>query len=776
MVASIFLILLYFTMSSIVFSTCSDLFKPAYFVFLYLMQVKPAIAQLIHPKGAIRILLLILSVSCKIAFAQTGISDSLRSILKNAPNDTTRCGILYRMIEDENDVTIWPAYNDLLTELCNKNLAETRPGQAEHKTFLKYYGEAMNNTGYLASSRGDHVHALEYYEKSLKIREEQGDLEGVASSFNNIGFIYKNLGDIPKALEYYEESLKIREKMGEKAGIASTLVNLASIYADQGDEQKSLEYCARSLKLSEGINNKEMMTAALINMAVTYKGLGDTSKALEYFSRALSISEQAGYKDRIAFSLNNIGTIYLDRHDYKNAMDYFNKSLQTAEKSGSKRAIVLVLDNMANVFQQQKKYSTALAYADKSLRLSKEMGYPDCIRDVSRILVSIYKATGNYQKALESYETYVLMRDSVNNKKARESSIKSQLKYGYEKKAAADSVRVAAEKEVVDAQLRQEKTQRRALYGGLALVALFAVFMFNRFRVTRKQKKIIELKEQQTKEQNVIITQQKHIVEEKHKEITDSINYAERIQRSFLATKELLDENLGEYFILFKPKDVVSGDFYWAASRASATQNLFYLCTADSTGHGVPGAIMSLLNITSIEGAIREGHTSPADILNETRKTIIERLKKDGSAEGGKDGMDCSLCVFDFTNMKLYIAAANNPVWIVRKGEGVTPGVVEVKPDKMPVGKHDKQQVSFARQEFDLQKGDVVYTLTDGFPDQFGGSNGKKFMSKNLRELLAANAHLPMQQQKELLESTFKNWISSLEQVDDVTVIGVRIS
>ncbi len=309
------------------------------------------------------------------------------------------------------------------------------------------------------------------------------------------------------------------------------------------------------------------------------------------------------------------------------------------------------------------------------------------------------------------------------------------------------------------------------------------------FYIKSREKKLVAQKEKLEKkveertaevvEEKKVVEQQKHIIEEKHKEITDSINYAERIQRSFLATKDLLDENLAStgsatdsYFVYFKPKDVVSGDFYWASKLSNDN---FALVTADSTGHGVPGAIMSLLNITSIESAIKEGFLQPADILNVTRQTIIERLKKDGSAEGGKDGMDCSLISFDFKTKKLTVSAANNPVWIIRKNElGVTE-VLDIKPDKMPVGKHDKDSISFTQQEIQLQGGDVVYTLTDGFPDQFGGEKGKKFMSKNLRELLVTNSHLPMQEQHELLNETFTDWVGNLEQVDDVCVIGVRV-
>ena len=312
----------------------------------------------------------------------------------------------------------------------------------------------------------------------------------------------------------------------------------------------------------------------------------------------------------------------------------------------------------------------------------------------------------------------------------------------------------------------------RTIWAYIGYVVGFILFVYAiiRISVSRLVKAKNQL-EKVVKERTAEVVEQKHLIEEKHKEITDSINYAERIQRSFLATKDVLDENLKDYFVFFKPKDVVSGDFYWAHKLSNEN---FVLATADSTGHGVPGAIMSLLNITSLEKAI-EYHHEPADILNYTRQNIIERLKKDGSAEGGKDGMDASLIVFDFLNRKLSIAAANNPVWIVRKNENTGTELIEVKPEKMPVGKHDKQDVPFTQQELLLQSGDVVYTLTDGFPDQFGGEKGKKFMSKNLRELLAVNSHLPMQQQKDILLKTFTNWVGALEQIDDVTIIGVRI-
>lgn len=320
----------------------------------------------------------------------------------------------------------------------------------------------------------------------------------------------------------------------------------------------------------------------------------------------------------------------------------------------------------------------------------------------------------------------------------------------------------------------------------LAFFYLAWLFIKQRERKIKQRQKELEAK---IDEATFEIKHQKHIIEEKHKEITDSINYAERIQRSFLATEEILNTHLSahsshgknhpqtgsNYFIFFKPKNVVSGDFYFASPLSNGQ---FLLATADSTGHGVPGAIMSILNITCLEKAIEEGLTNPAEILNYTRIQIIERLKKDGSAEGGKDGMDCSLTVYDFKNKKLVVASAHSHVWVVRNvldSSSKLPNVIEIKPDKMPVGKHENQTISFKQHEVDLQKGDVIYTLTDGFSDQFGGRKGKKFMSKKLLQLLATHAHLPMDEQKTLFEKIFLDWLGDLEQIDDVTLIGVRI-
>lgn len=297
---------------------------------------------------------------------------------------------------------------------------------------------------------------------------------------------------------------------------------------------------------------------------------------------------------------------------------------------------------------------------------------------------------------------------------------------------------------------------------------LFIIIIYLAIRVTvmrlRRQKEKLEMI---VKERTAEVVAQKQMLETAYVEIKDSIRYAKRIQNALLASDKLLGEHLPEYFIYYKPKDIVSGDFYWAQPKG----DWLYMITADCTGHGVPGAFMSLLNISFLNEAISTtAFVSPAEILGEVRAQIIEVLRSDGSEEGGKDGMDCVLCAYNFNTRQLLFSAANNPLWICRDRT-----ILEFKADKYPVGKHIRENEPFRLQEVMLLPGDIVYTFTDGYADQFGGPDGKKFKVKQLKELLLSIAHLPMNEQKDVVSKTLRKWKKGIEQIDDILVLGVKI-
>lgn len=681
-------------------------------------------------------------------------------------------------------------HNHEMVSIATNNIGSIYFNTGNYSRALEYYLKSLRiseeikdslgiaqylfNIGSIHEKQGDMQRTLVYYNRSLIISQKIKNIEGIANSLNNLANVYINLGDIPKAIEYYHQSLKLFEQTKDNSGIASTLNNIGLVYSDQGDMPKALEYFEKGFRIRKNNDDKRGMAFSLNNIGGIYSKKGDIKKALEYYNMSLKIREELNDKRGIASSLTNIGAVYAKQNNFNIALTYFQKSLTIKEELEDKDGIIYSLNHMASIMLSKGNVKEANQFANRSFKIAKELGYPDNLKMAAETQKTVFQKQNKYKEAFEMYELEIKMRDSIFNQDTRKASVKKQIQYQYEKKAAADSVKNFEERAVKNAlltaqqaQLNQEKTTRYALFGGLALVALFGVFMFNRFKVTQKQKTIIELKEQETLKQNEIISHQKHLVEEKHKEITDSINYAERIQRALLASKKLLDNHLKEYFILFKPKDIVSGDFYWATVLPNKQ---FVIVTADSTGHGVPGAIMSIVNIASLKEAVIQGINAPDLLLNETRRLIIENLKNDGSVDGGKDGMDGSLLQFDFENLELQCASANNPIWIIRSGE-----LIEIKADRMPIGKHDKDQTPFTLNRINLQKGDVIYTLTDGFPDQFGGVNGKKFKLKQLQGILLSIASEPLEIQKQKLNTVFDTWKGGLEQVDDVCLIGIRV-
>ena len=641
--------------------------------------------------------------------------------------------------------------------------------------------------------------SIESFNRCLQVSSEIKDSTLIAYSLDGLANIYKNNENIPKALEFLIKSEKIKTATHDGFGLTFTYSSFSEIYESQNDYTKALEYSYKCLRimndsLLHGRSSKDDVSHFLCDIGFLHIKQQDYTKALKAFTKALQLSKEYGEnkqsiafchyylgevnlklsnfdvaldwfekglnisqanddKAGIAYCFSDLGELYIKKNEYNIALDYYNKALKLYEETASKEGAIYSLNKMSNIYFKRNDFNSASLYSLKSLQLSKEIGFPKNIQDVAKQLYTVYKKQNNSTKALQMHELYIQMRDSINNKESQKNILKKQFQYEYEKKVSSDSLKVSEERKINKLNAEKEQSQRYFLYIGLIVVIVFSGFMFKKYRETQAQKLIIE--------------KQKHLVEEKHKEITDSINYAERIQRSLLASEELLNENLKESFVFFKPKDVVSGDFYWATKLSN---NQFAMVTADSTGHGVPGAIMSILNISCLKETVKEGFTEPSEILNHTRNKIIEILKKDGSIEGGKDGMDCSLVCFDFTKDKLTYSAANNPIWIVRGKQ-----IMEFSPDKMPVGKHDRDTISFSQHQIELQKNDMVYTLTDGMPDQFGGPKGKKYMYKQLKELLISISDLSMNEQKEKITESLNSWIGEIEQVDDITIIGIKV-
>ncbi|HRG00108.1 MAG TPA: tetratricopeptide repeat protein [Bacteroidia bacterium] len=634
--------------------------------------------------------------------------------------------------------------------ITSKNVLISKSGQ---NTKIK----ALANIANIFKEQGNFTKALENYLTSLKLAENIEDKKTISQNLYNIGSIYSEKSNYPKALEYYFKCLKIAEDINDEKGIGRTLMSIGLIYKEESNYIKSNEYYFKSLKIAEKTGDIIGIESNLGNIANIFVIQTNYEKALEYYFKVLQISEKIGDKKVIGNTLGSIAGVYDYQTNSKKALEYYTKSLENLEQTGDKQIIAQTLGNIGIFYTRIGKYKEAEHNLKKALIIAKESEIENIELNIHNFLTILYQKINQPSLAFEHYKKYITLRDSIFSKENSKKIMRSEMNYEYEKKQAIEKAvhqtELKQQKAIADEKSRKQQIITWSIVFSLLLVTLFTIFVYRSLKTTRKQK--------------VIIEEQKHLVEEKHKEITDSINYAERIQRSLLASKELLNENLNESFVFFKPKDVVSGDFYWATTLSN---NQFALVTADSTGHGVPGAIMSILNISCLKETVKEGFVEPSQILNHTRNKIIEILKKDGSLEGGKDGMDCSLVCFDFTNNKLTYSAANNPIWIIRGKQ-----IMEFSPDKMPVGKHDRDTISFTQHTIELQKNDMIYTLTDGMPDQFGGPKGKKYMYKQLKELLISISDLSMSEQKEKISESLNSWIGELEQVDDITIIGIKV-
>lgn len=622
--------------------------------------------------------------------------------------------------------------------------------------------QSYNGIGNIYQNTGQYTKAIECYENSLENYESMNDLTGIASVLGNLGIVYKIQGNYALGIEYYNKSLKIHEETGNLQGASSSLNNIAIIYHNQKDFDIALKYYNRSLELDRTAQDKHGEALTLSNIASVYYDLKDYEKAKKYNNKSLTIKKEMNDKSGMSLALFNLGQIYSKLGDFDTAMKFFNDCLAIRVEIDNKQGISAVLIEIGIIEFKKNNYTSSYNNNIKALKISQDIGAIEEIRDASFNLYKVCKILNKKEMALDSYELYISMKDSIENEENQKEIIRLEFKVNYEKQAAADSIKTAESKKVSDAQLAytnaeldKERTQKYALYGGLILLMFFGVFIYNRFKITQNQKEIIE-------DQKKSVDEAFNILEEKNTEILDSIKYAKRIQSAILPPDKLVKTYLKNSFILYKPKDIVAGDFYWLEKK----EDKILFAAADCTGHGVPGAMISVVCNNGLNRSVREYNlTDPGEILDKTREIVTQEFEK--SDEEVRDGMDIALCSIDKNTLQY--AGAHNPLWIIRNGE-----LIEIKANKQPIGKYPNEK-PYTTHTVELVTGDTIYIFSDGYADQFGGEKNKKFKTKEFKSLLLKINIKSMAEQKQSINKTFEDWKGDLEQLDDVCVIGVRI-
>jgi tetratricopeptide (TPR) repeat protein len=663
---------------------------------------------------------------------------------------------------------------------CYRNLGEIERVQQNGGKAIAYFDKAekiaekikdKNQQAYIVGAIGevyrqqsDFALALKYLNKSVDIAKELNNKSLVSNNYYSIGEIYLSNSDFNKALDYLEMALKPAKELNDNIRIADVYASIGDVYKNQGDVQKAEEYYKNALAISTQISY-------LYTKSYCYSALGELKQgeqqydlAMEYFNRSLTIAKSINDNWRTADCMNMIGDLYTIRLNYAKAEETLLEGLSIARLAENKATEGAILTSLADLYLKQKDYYKAKKYAKESLAIANQINLASNKKSVSESLYKIYEKLGDYSKAFQYHVMYKDLSDSIRREEVAKKLVQQQMQMEFNEKKAITEIEQAKKDALNEAELHKQQVYTIISIVGLLLMLVLAVFIF---RSQRKEKLA-----------NILLGKQKQLIEHQKQEITDSINYSKRIQTAILPHDDQIEKYLPQSFFLYKPKDIVSGDFYFLGvprKKKGEEYSALYpvvVAAADCTGHGVPGALMSVISYQNLNEVSRN-YSEPKYMLRKLNYRIKVALKQSDDNKSTRDGLDIALASITYTSenqAEIKFAMANRPVYIFKDSE-----FIELKPTKHAIGGYTERKQEFEQHEMILSKGDVFYLCTDGYADQFGGDRNKKFTTSRFKELLKSIHHLSIEQQKIELEENILSWKGENEQLDDILVIGILI-
>lgn len=651
-------------------------------------------------------------------------------------------------------------------------------------------GRAYQFKGWYYQNTSDYHKTLESFTKSLEHFKKSGNKQGIADAYGNLGNVYFDLKEFATSLEFQLKSLKQNEailklKMTKKErkwaleGKTYALSNIASIYGELELYDKALEYERRSLSAEIEANNKIGIGISHCAIASTYESLDNVDSAEYYFRKGIKIYKEINYSSGLSKAYYNFASMKGTTLSKEERGIMFKEALEIDKASGDRDGMVYGMLGIADYQFNVLSKDSLMVLLSRSSDFIATYDLKHHLERFNKISAKCSARFGDFEKAYEYLQEYIRLKKISDTQRKSRDILLSEVKYEVQLKSHQDSLQLAE-----SYSLKREKDQRKiaeqrtlislGVFGGLLLIGSLGFFIYSNRRKRRLNNFLSE--------KNAVIYQQKNIVDEKNKSISSSIAYAQRLQSAILPKRSEIETYFPESFLIFKPKDIVSGDFYWFETY----NNTIYIAAADCTGHGVPGAMVSVVCSNALSRVLKEfGITEPSKILARTRELVMETFGR--SNEQVEDGMDIALCAIDRSQKTVVFAGANNSLWLIRENahadqsngedkrtDGLTHHLLEFKGDKQPVGPYPKMK-EFTDRTISFCEGDILYMLSDGFADQFGGEEGRKLMSAQLKKDLLRLSELILSRQEAEVDSLFENWKGEYEQVDDVCMIAVKI-
>ncbi|HBX53239.1 MAG: hypothetical protein A2275_08325 [Bacteroidetes bacterium RIFOXYA12_FULL_35_11] len=675
----------------------------------------------------------------------------------------------------------------------------------------------INNIGEIYYEQNKFSEAIEYYEKSLRLKQLSRDKKGEGITLNSIGQIYIRWGKNEEAIKILQNSLQIFDSLKTDEGSlfsAKVMNSIGNLYQNTNVGNDTLRigqaiiYYNQALSICKKLDRKKETAEILISLGNAYVTKSDVHKtkldrtnttkedkemeknlflnlnnqAIYHYESALEIFKSINDSKGIAMAYSNISFTLTDvlkfdpeQTTFNKILNYSNEAIEISKNVNNKLEIAFNLYIIARSYFFMKNYANAIIFLNQSHQIAVELKVPKNILNDYILYSEIYEQMGDYKNAFIYSRKSSQLQDTLTNEASLKSIQEMQTKYETEKKEA-DIKLLNADKALQEKEIRQQRMVIIGFVVGFVLILIFSIIIYKQYRDKRRanillaqQKEEISMQRDEIEKQKEIAEHQRDEITEQKREIDDSIRYAKRIQNAVMPLAENISKYVSEIFIMFKPKDVVSGDFYFV--KHIETSNVVVIAASDCTGHGVPGAFMSMLGLTFMNEICTKPEVQHSgEVLNLLRTYIINSLHQTGKTGEQKDGMDISLIVIYPDKKKIEFSGANNPLFLIRNDE-----LIEYKGDRMPVGIHDKMDTSFTTNEISYHENDRFYMFSDGFADQFGGPKAKKFLYKNFKQLLLSHHTESMVEQKNIYEKTSVEWRGNIEQIDDQLIIGVKM-